>query len=65
MFMTLRKIHYNVLLATMKKDDVQALQGRVSDVAARHYTMYLQDELSHNYIGAWKKFGIDVNNICT
>lgn len=61
MFMTLRKIHYNVLLSTMKKDDVQALQGRVSDVAAKHYTMYLQDELANNYREAWTRFGIEVS----
>lgn len=59
--MTLRKIHYNVLLSTMKKDDVQALQGRVSDVAAKHYTMYLQDELANNYREAWTRFGIEVS----
>jgi hypothetical protein len=59
MFMTLQKIHYNMLLSTMKKDDVQALQGHVSDVAAKHYTMYLQDELANNYVEAWKRFEIE------
>jgi hypothetical protein len=52
MFMTLRKIHYNVLLSTMKKDDIQALRDRVTDVAARHYVMHLQDELVSNYVEA-------------
>ena len=58
MFMTLRKIHYNMLLSTMKKDDIQALQGRVSDVAAKHYMIYLQDELANNSSEPCPRFSV-------
>jgi hypothetical protein len=63
MFMTLRKIHYNILLATMHKDNAQAFQGRISDVAAKHYTMYMQDELGTSYAEAWRRFGIDIKTL--
>jgi intergrase/recombinase len=60
MFVSLRKLHYNVMSRIMDMNEADILAGRAKSVSARHYALYELDRMTDEYILAWKKFDINL-----
>lgn len=57
-YITLRKLHYNVMYKGMGEHDAELLAGRAKNVSAKHYMIHSMEDLGKRYVEAWKMFGV-------
>ena len=61
-YMTMRKIHYNVMRFrdTLAVDEAEVLAGRYRSVRGRYHVLHDPEKLSVKYVTAWQNFNVNV-----
>jgi intergrase/recombinase len=65
LYMTMRKIHYNVMRCddVMTFEQADVLAGRAKSTSAQFYVAYEVDKMTERYKTAWRRFNVNIDSL--